>query len=285
MMNELIESWEEGAGVTEFVILTAQASEAHLEALSTIRTDHATVQVIDVFALDFTDLIEDAETPVHGGELDTSLLLFLAPDLGAYGALAGLRPHPAARAEYRPGHSRQLPIGSPGSVGFPSRASPKREKPCIDSCSIASAVAWQSPKGPEPECATPSCSCSCTQAFPVAGQAQERPEAKLVVQQGGREIGRENFSLRPNRGRGLPGSTIIASARYPATNPTTQLAATLERTPEGALAKFQLDVESGGLVTVILAAGSGARLIVRTVAEGLGIGARATRWSRCGAAR
>jgi hypothetical protein len=106
------------------------------------------------------------------------------------------------------------------------------------------------------------------QAFPFAAQAQERPEAKLVVQQGGREIGRENFSLRPNRGRGLPGSTIIASARYPATNPTTQLAATLERTPEGALAKFQLDVESGGLVTVILAAGSGARLIVRTVAEG-----------------
>ena len=39
VMNELIESWEEGAGVREFVILTAQASEAHLEALSTIRTD------------------------------------------------------------------------------------------------------------------------------------------------------------------------------------------------------------------------------------------------------
>ena len=54
----------------------------------------------------------------------------------------------------------------------------------------------------------------------------------------------------------------------PPNNPTTQLAATLERTPEGALAKFQLDVESGGAVTVILAAGSGARLIVRTVGAG-----------------
>jgi hypothetical protein len=102
-----------------------------------------------------------------------------------------------------------------------------------------------------------------TQAIPAVGQ--ERPEVKLVVQQGGHETGREEFSLRPNRGRGLPGSTIVASARYPAINPTTQLAATLERTPEGALAKFQLDVESGGAVTVILAAGSGARLIVRTV--------------------
>jgi hypothetical protein len=98
--------------------------------------------------------------------------------------------------------------------------------------------------------------------------AQEPLESKLVVTQGGQEIGREEFTLRSSRGRGLPGSTLIAAARYPANGPTTRLAATLERTPDSALAKFQLDVESAGAVTVILAAGSGARLIVRTVAKG-----------------
>ncbi|MEO6056202.1 MAG: hypothetical protein ABIQ49_05125 [Gemmatimonadales bacterium] len=98
--------------------------------------------------------------------------------------------------------------------------------------------------------------------------AQEPPETKLVVAQGGQEIGREEFTLRATRARGLPGSTIIAAARYPSTGPTTRLAATLERTTDTTLAKFQLDVESGGAVTVILAAGSGARLIVRTVAKG-----------------
>ena len=98
--------------------------------------------------------------------------------------------------------------------------------------------------------------------------AQEPLETKLVVSQDGREIGREEFTFRSTRARGLPGSTIIAAARYPATGPTTRLAATLERTPDSALAKFQLDVESSGAVTVILAAGSGARLIVRTVAKG-----------------
>ena len=99
--------------------------------------------------------------------------------------------------------------------------------------------------------------------------AQEPPlETKLVITQAGQEIGREEFTFRPTRARGLPGTTIIAAARYPATGPTTRLAATLERTPDSALAKFQLDVESGGGVTVILAAGSGARLIVRTVAKG-----------------
>ena len=61
---------------------------------------------------------------------------------------------------------------------------------------------------------------------------------------------------------------MIAVARYPATNPLLKLAATLERTPESALAKFQLDVEGPNGTTVILAAGSGARLIVRTVAKG-----------------
>src|SRR4029079_19178200 len=82
--------------------------------------------------------------------------------------------------------------------------------------------------------------------LPALSAAQERLETKLVVSQGGQEIGREEFTLRPTRGRGLPGSTIIAAARYPATGPTTRLAATLERTPDTALAKFQLDVESGG---------------------------------------
>jgi hypothetical protein len=98
--------------------------------------------------------------------------------------------------------------------------------------------------------------------------AQEPLETKLVVTQGGQEIGREEFTLRPTRARGLPGSTLIAAARYPASAPKTRLAATLERGPDGTLAKFQLDVESDGSVTVILAAGSGARLIVRTVAKG-----------------
>jgi hypothetical protein len=102
----------------------------------------------------------------------------------------------------------------------------------------------------------------------VPALCQEKLETKLVVQQGGREIGREEFSLRQGRGQGQPGSTLIAAARYPATNPNTRLAATLERTPEFALAKFQLDVEGPSGTTVILAAGSGARLIVRTVAKG-----------------
>jgi hypothetical protein len=98
--------------------------------------------------------------------------------------------------------------------------------------------------------------------------SQGSPEVKLVIQQGGRETGREEFTLRQGRGRGAPGTTLNATARYQANNPTLKLAAALERTPEAALAKFQLEVEGPNGNTVILAAGSGARLIIRTVAKG-----------------
>jgi len=125
VMNELIESWEEGAGVREFFIITAQSSEAHLEALSAIRTDEATVQVVDIFSMDFGNLL-DRPAPIQGGELDTSLLLFLAPQLVRMELAQDFELTPSMLARYRPGHTRRLPEGSPGSVGYPSLASAQK---------------------------------------------------------------------------------------------------------------------------------------------------------------
>jgi hypothetical protein len=102
--------------------------------------------------------------------------------------------------------------------------------------------------------------------FPLL--AQETTGVTLVIEQQGQEIGREQFTLGQGRGRGAPGSSLRANAHYPSNNPTLHLGATLERTPDFSLAKFQLDVEGPAGPTVILAAGSGARLIIRTVAKG-----------------
>ena len=98
--------------------------------------------------------------------------------------------------------------------------------------------------------------------------AQADAPLTLIVTQGGKEIGREDFTLIKGRGRGAAGTTLSATASYPSATPTTRLTAVLERTAEFAIAKFQLDVQGPGGTTVILAAGSGARLIVRTVATG-----------------
>jgi creatinine amidohydrolase len=125
VMNELIESWEEGAGVREFFIITAQSSEAHLEALSAIRTDEATVQVLDIFSINFGNLLE-RPAPIQGGELDTSLLLFLAPHLVRMDLAQDYELPANLVARYRPGHTRRLPRGSPGSVGYPSLATAQK---------------------------------------------------------------------------------------------------------------------------------------------------------------
>jgi creatinine amidohydrolase len=80
VMNELIAAWEEGAGVREVIILTAHAADAHQEALSTIRAV-GEVRVVDIFGFDFSGLLEHPDDRLHGGELDTSLMLFLHPEL------------------------------------------------------------------------------------------------------------------------------------------------------------------------------------------------------------
>ena len=80
VMNELIAAWELEAGVREVTILTAHAIEGHQEALTTIRAE-GEVRVVDIFGFDFSGLLVDPSGPLHGGQLDTSLLLHLRPDL------------------------------------------------------------------------------------------------------------------------------------------------------------------------------------------------------------
>ena len=68
--------------------------------------------------------------------------------------------------------------------------------------------------------------------------AQAAAPITLVISEAGKEIGREEFTLTSGRGRGASGTTLTATAKYPAASPTTRLTALLERTPESAIAKF-----------------------------------------------
>jgi creatinine amidohydrolase len=80
-VNELIALWEEVAGVRDILILTAHAADPHLEALSTIRTI-GRVRVADILAVEaLVPLRETRAGPWHGGEVDTSIMLHLTPDL------------------------------------------------------------------------------------------------------------------------------------------------------------------------------------------------------------
>lgn len=124
-MNDLVGSWEQ-AGVDTFIILTAHGFDPHQEALSTLRTRQARILTVDVFALDFGGRVEDADGPMHGSELDTSLLLYIAPELVRM-ELAEDFPLPRKlHGRFRRGTRGGLPMASPGSVGHPTIAT--REK-------------------------------------------------------------------------------------------------------------------------------------------------------------
>ena len=123
VMNELIESWEIGAGITEFLIVTAEGYEPHQEALSTIIVQQAEVKVVDIFALDFGDLLEGPKGPEHGGELDTSLLLYIAPDLVKMDYAKDRAPSAKTKARYRRG-GKAPHLSVPGeATGYPTLAS------------------------------------------------------------------------------------------------------------------------------------------------------------------
>jgi creatinine amidohydrolase len=80
LLNDLLASWE-ATGVREFILLTAHAHEAHQDALATVITAEARVRVVDIFTVHVADLLSGQTEPLHGDEVDTSLLLYLAPEL------------------------------------------------------------------------------------------------------------------------------------------------------------------------------------------------------------
>jgi creatinine amidohydrolase len=124
MLNDLVDSWEL-SGVREFILLTAHEHDPHQEALATVITTEARVRVVDILGMDFSDLLEGQGQPMHGDEVDTSLMLFLAPQL--------VRPELAqdymmSREElrrYRRGWLR-VPKDSAGSIGRPTLASAQK---------------------------------------------------------------------------------------------------------------------------------------------------------------
>lgn len=117
-LNDLIDAWESG-GVKEFVLVTAHGQEGHVEALSTVITKGARVQVVDILSGPMPEATASPTGALHADEVDTSLMLHLYP------ALVHM-----SRAEDDPGAARsarrsslRVKGGEPRSVGRPTQAS------------------------------------------------------------------------------------------------------------------------------------------------------------------
>ncbi len=129
-LNDLLDTWE-ATGIREFILLTAHEHDPHLEALATVITSGARVRVVDIFAMDLRDLLKGQTEPMHGDEVDTSLILYLAPDLVRMDLAQDYMMSRDELRRYRRGWLK-IPKGSRGSIGRPTLASAEKGQLLFD---------------------------------------------------------------------------------------------------------------------------------------------------------
>lgn len=123
-LHDIIDSWE-ASGVREVILLTAHGYAAHQEAMATVFTQGTRVRVVDIFAVPVDDLIESRPGPLHGDEVDTSVLLHLAAELVRMDRAEDYMAEDRRRR--RIDRARfTIPKESAGSVGQPSLASAEK---------------------------------------------------------------------------------------------------------------------------------------------------------------
>lgn len=124
-LNELLATWE-SQGITEFILLTAHRHEPHLDALATLITASARVRVVSVWDVDIADLLDTQPGPLHACEAETSLLLFLYPDLVHMERARDFDLSPDAFKRYIRGQLPTPPPGGAGVVGHPLAATAEK---------------------------------------------------------------------------------------------------------------------------------------------------------------
>jgi creatinine amidohydrolase len=124
MLNDLLASWE-ATGVKEFILLTAHGHDPHQEALATVITAGARVRVVDIFAVNLSGHLEGQTEAMHGDEVDTSIMLYLCPEMVHQELAQDYMMEREQLRRYRRG-SLKVPSGSAGSLGRPSLASAEK---------------------------------------------------------------------------------------------------------------------------------------------------------------
>jgi creatinine amidohydrolase len=124
-INELLAAWEVH-GVEEFILVTAHRHEPHLDALATLITDRARVRVVSVWDVEIGDLLVSQPGPLHACEAETSLMLYLYPELVRMDRARDFALSQEQFDRYIRGTLPSPPAGGAGVVGNPTRATAER---------------------------------------------------------------------------------------------------------------------------------------------------------------
>lgn len=120
-INELLAAWEEH-GVSEFIIITAHRHEPHLDALATLITHGARVRVVSLWDVDIANLLDKQPGALHACEAETSVMLFLYPELVRMERARDFDIPDKEFQRYVRGQLPAPPPGGAGIVGFPTAA-------------------------------------------------------------------------------------------------------------------------------------------------------------------
>ena len=126
-LNELLASWE-GQGISEFILITAHRHEPHLDALATLVTDVARVRLVSVWDVDIADLLDRQPGPLHGCEAETSVMLYLYPELVRMDRARDFEVSPEDFERYIRDRLPHPPQGGAGLIGYPTAASAAKGK-------------------------------------------------------------------------------------------------------------------------------------------------------------
>lgn len=79
VLNELVESWE-SQGLEEITLLTGNGRVRHIQALAMVLSKSVRVRSVDTRAIDVSRFLTSGSGD-HVGEFETSLMMYVAPDM------------------------------------------------------------------------------------------------------------------------------------------------------------------------------------------------------------
>lgn len=125
LLNELIATWE-AQGFTEFILITAHRHEPHLDAVATLVTESARLRVVSIWDVDISRFLEAQPGPLHAGEAETSVMLFLHPERVRFERARDFELPEEDFDRYIRGRLPAPPPGGAGVVGRPTLATPDK---------------------------------------------------------------------------------------------------------------------------------------------------------------
>jgi creatinine amidohydrolase len=125
VLNDLLADWE-GHGFEEFILITAHFHDPHLDAVTSVVTEHARVRVVDLQSVRIGPFLEKQVHPEHAGEAETSVMLHLAPELVRADEIRDYPLDPKQLRRYLRGRMPRPPAGCEGAIGYPSAATAEK---------------------------------------------------------------------------------------------------------------------------------------------------------------